>query len=428
MAAHESLRSLRPPGRALAVVLATALVWSSPATGQERDEAQIERDLEQAEQRSTDVRQGLSLTEDEVTRAREELLMLQEALADARGRLNQAEGQVALAEDGLVAAEHRLEVAQANVKAAERLLLIAQEQLVAAEQRLLGQVAAAYKYGAASRGEWFLRAVRQADDPNDLASNLYKLRSVVEYQDDVVGEVESLRAEREELRQDAADSRALAAQREEEAADTLAVVARLRDEAARIAQEVARDEARQRAVLQRLEADAAAKQRVLADLEQTRRRLEEEREQARARRAAAGDAVCPVVGAKAGRDFTNDWGYPRPGGRSHEGTDIFADRGTPVVAMYHGTVTAMRRADAGLGGLYVSYAVGPGEYWYNAHLDSIPPDLGVGDRVAPGQQIGTVGNSGNARTTPPHLHIGHYFDDGDRAENPYPVLADACRG
>ena len=89
-------------------------------------------------------------------------------------------------------------------------------------------------------------------------------------------------------------------------------------------------------------------------------------------------ALGTVDGAPAGRDFTNDWGYPRPGGRSHEGTDIFADRGTPVRSIGAGTVKELRTFDGGIGGLYVSIWVAAGEHWYYAHLDTVAPGLAPG--------------------------------------------------
>lgn len=407
----------------IATILALALAL--PAAAQDRSEDEIGEDIARTGRQASELEEGLALTTEQIAKAREELIVLQDRLADARGRLRQAEGQLGLAEEGLVAAEERRDVAEKNLETALRLLEYAEQELAREETVLESQVIAAYKYGVAGRSDWVLQAVRQAQDPNDLVANIYKLRSVVAHQDDIVGRVLALRAEREELLADAEATREAAEDARADAADNLAIVTRLRDEAAAIAADVERDEARQREVLADLERDAAASQQVLAELQARQDALEQEQEQARARRMAAGGGVCPVVGAKAGRDFSNDWGYPRSGYRSHEGTDIFADRGTPVVAMYAGTVKEIRRVDTGLGGLFVSYWVAPGEHWYNAHLDSIPLDLHVGDRVSPGQQIGTVGNSGNARTTPPHLHIGHYFND--RAENPYPILADACQ-
>lgn len=407
------------------IALVFALALSPAASAQDRSESEIAEEIARTGQEATEVADGLSFTTEQITRAREELLVLQDRLATQRGKLQLLEGQLALAQEGLTAAEHRREIAEDNLAHALRLLQFAEEELAQAERTLESQVVAAYKYGVAGRSDWMLQAVRQAQNPNDLVSNIYKLRSVVEHQDAVVHDVLDLRAARDELVTQAEETRQLMESERAEAEHNLTVVTRLRDDAERVTAEIARDEARQKAVLDELEKDAAVKAQVLAELQARQDQLAKEQEEARARRVAAGGGICPVEGAKAGRDFTNDWGYPRPGSRSHEGTDIFAQRGTAVYAMYPGTIKELRRTDTGLGGLFVSYWVAPGEHWYNAHLDSIPPELSVGDSVVAGQLIGTVGNTGNARTTPPHLHIGHYYND--QAENPYPVLAQACR-
>lgn len=124
----------------------------------------------------------------------------------------------------------------------------------------------------------------------------------------------------------------------------------------------------------------------------------------------------PVEGVSASR-VANTWGAPRSGGRRHEGLDIFAPRGTPVLSATEGVVT--RVGTNNLGGQVV-WVLGPaGQRHYYAHLDSYA-DIAVGDRVQPGTVLGTVGNTGNARGTPPHLHYGVYGSSG--AFNPYPLL------
>lgn len=80
----------------------------------------------------------------------------------------------------------------------------------------------------------------------------------------------------------------------------------------------------------------------------------------------------------------------------------------------------MRIGENRLGGLTVS-VFGPGaRTYYYAHLDAYAPELAVGDRVAPGTVLGFAGNTGNAKTTPPHLHFGVYGAGG--AMNPLPLL------
>jgi murein DD-endopeptidase MepM/ murein hydrolase activator NlpD len=123
----------------------------------------------------------------------------------------------------------------------------------------------------------------------------------------------------------------------------------------------------------------------------------------------------PVVPVRA-RRLSDSWGAPRPGGRRHEGVDIFAPRGTPVVSTTRGIVA--RVGSNRLGGLIVG-VVGPGLEWhYYAHLDRFGA-FREGDIVRPGDVLGYVGNTGNARGTPAHLHYGIYRG-GPR--NPYPRL------
>lgn len=88
----------------------------------------------------------------------------------------------------------------------------------------------------------------------------------------------------------------------------------------------------------------------------------------------------------------------------------------------HGTVWKV--GNDSLGGRVVTVlGEGPAFYYY-AHLDQWAPGLSRGHRVVPGQLLGTVGNTGNARSTPPHLHFGVYRLglSGVRAVDPVPLL------
>jgi hypothetical protein len=112
-------------------------------------------------------------------------------------------------------------------------------------------------------------------------------------------------------------------------------------------------------------------------------------------------SVQPVSDAK----LVDTFGAPRSGGRKHEGIDIFADRGTPIHAITGGTI--VQGFDGGkLGGVVVRIQGDDGRYYYYAHLNTGSTDgLRVGQRVNAGDQIGEVGNTGNAATTPAHLHF-----------------------
>jgi peptidoglycan LD-endopeptidase LytH len=116
------------------------------------------------------------------------------------------------------------------------------------------------------------------------------------------------------------------------------------------------------------------------------------------------------------RDMANSFKAARDAGtREHQGVDIFAPRGTPVVAVTNGTAQADTNK---LGGNVVWLFGGrTGPRFYYAHLDRW--EVGGNARVRAGDVIGYVGNTGNARTTPPHLHFGIY--DG-RAIDPMPFL------
>lgn len=124
----------------------------------------------------------------------------------------------------------------------------------------------------------------------------------------------------------------------------------------------------------------------------------------------------PVAGVKPSR-LVDTWGGARSEGRQHEGVDIFARRGTPVLAATEGIV--LRVGTNRLGGRVV-WVLGPGgQRHYYAHLDSYG-DVHAGMRIDAGKIVGFVGNTGNAATTPPHLHYGIYTAGG--AINPYPFL------
>ena len=129
----------------------------------------------------------------------------------------------------------------------------------------------------------------------------------------------------------------------------------------------------------------------------------------------------PVVGVHP-YDLYNSWGQPRDGGRrKHRGIDIFAPKGTGVVAVADGIISFI--GEQPKGGQCIWLTTESGASFYYAHLDRWAPGLYEGMEVRTGDLLGYVGNTGNARTTPPHLHFG--INDNDEMVNPYPVLAKA---
>ncbi len=119
----------------------------------------------------------------------------------------------------------------------------------------------------------------------------------------------------------------------------------------------------------------------------------------------------------------DSWGFPRmpgtPDEHWHEGIDLFAPAGTPLVAAERGVI--IKISTGRLGGLTFWLRGESGAEWYYAHLQSYADGLHVGQVVEAGQVLGTVGNTGNAVGTPPHLHLQLHPDGGDPV-NPFPLL------
>lgn len=124
--------------------------------------------------------------------------------------------------------------------------------------------------------------------------------------------------------------------------------------------------------------------------------------------------------------FIDTWGAPRYGPapgqvRTHEGQDVFCERGKPVLAPVDGWVDF---SNGGLGGV-VARVHDPttNRYFYMAHLEDVNTEqFSSGDQVKVGDVVGYCGNSGNAITTPTHTHFGWYSEDGSNTKNPMPLL------
>ena len=125
--------------------------------------------------------------------------------------------------------------------------------------------------------------------------------------------------------------------------------------------------------------------------------------------------ACPVGGATS---FVDSWGAPRSG-HTHQGVDMMGAYGTPIVAITDGTITLSSYGSSA--GYWQILSGDDGhQYWYMHNERNIVN----GGHVSAGQQIATLGDTGNAAGTP-HLHF-EYHPGGGAAINPYPLVASLC--
>ena len=130
---------------------------------------------------------------------------------------------------------------------------------------------------------------------------------------------------------------------------------------------------------------------------------------------------------------------PHPGGSpdnsdfingDHYGNDLFANEGTPAIAVVSGVIT--HSGYSGISGNRVTIMDSCGWHYFAAHLETIAPGMGVGANVTAGQVIGTVGDTGNAAGTQAHIHFSIYPESYNAGINPFSYLetvdSSACTG
>ena len=131
--------------------------------------------------------------------------------------------------------------------------------------------------------------------------------------------------------------------------------------------------------------------------------------------SGSGDIqTCPVAGAVS---FVDSFGWPRPGGRVHEGIDMMAAYGTPIVAVHDGT--AVRAPNLLGGNAVILYHDGGSTWTYYAHMSS----YGAEGHVTAGTVIGYVGSTGDTNVN--HCHF-EYHPGGGPAVDPYQILLSVC--
>ncbi|WP_407539506.1 M23 family metallopeptidase [Deinococcus radiomollis] len=135
--------------------------------------------------------------------------------------------------------------------------------------------------------------------------------------------------------------------------------------------------------------------------------------------------LMPLAGVKVSQ-VADTWNAPRGGGLRHAGQDIFASKGTPVLSATDGVVWMI--GSSVRGGTWVYVLGAGGRRYYYAHLERVAAGLKEGQRVTPATVLGKVGTTGDAESTPPHLHFAmfdRYAPTGPcrfPALNPLPLL------
>ncbi len=311
------------------------------------------------------------------------------AAADTKGKLEAAREALAAAKAELADAAAEWQAAEAAYAqthdaflATRRAVARLRARLAAVEARLAARAREAYMAGAGATMELLLSSGSFAE----FTDRLEFVGSIAESDLDLITEAE---VRREELR-------------------------RREEELARLADRRRAEAARLEAAKARAAAQVARLQDVVADLE---RRLRAEQASillGAPPQLAGAIQVCPVAGPNS---FVDSFGAPRSGGRTHQGIDLLAPFGTPVVAVRSGN--AVRSYNA-LGGISVIVYHANGDFTYYAHLSS----YGATGQVSTGTVIGYVGSTGNAGSVN-HLHF-EYHPGGGAAVNPYAMLRAVC--
>jgi murein DD-endopeptidase MepM/ murein hydrolase activator NlpD len=192
-----------------------------------------------------------------------------------------------------------------------------------------------------------------------------------------------------------------------------AQLAAQREQAAKLHEELAADSKRITALL----TGVAAKEKAAAR-ERTDRASRQGGRPTVIPGGARGGYHCPVGPS---HHFTDTWGAPRPGGRRHKGTDIFAPYGSPVYAVASGVIQRVNWGSTS--GLAIQLRAVDGNVYFYAHESSA--SVKTGQAVQVGQLIGRVGNSGNAAGRSPHVHF-ELWAGGGAPVNPYPFARRVC--
>lgn len=306
-----------------------------------------------------------------------------EKLEDVEGQLAAAQAEANRADAAYQAAHARLIETEEQIKVTQAAQARALGRMGGLQEELGVQARKAYIYGQGTTNT--IEVLLEADSFSEFSDRMVFLDRMQQADNDLMVNVEVLS---EELRRREVDLVRLEAQQRDVAAQ-----------------------------LEQLYASVVAKVEDLQALqEQLGVQLEQEQSFIGTTQVFSGDGLnaCPAPGTA----FSDTWGAPRSGGRTHQGVDMMGNYGMPIYAAQSGNVT-YSYSYLGGNGAYV-YGDG-GDTTYYAHLQDF---VGGARHVNAGEQIATMGDTGNASGTP-HLHF-EYHPGGGSAVNPTPYVSAVC--
>jgi peptidoglycan LD-endopeptidase LytH len=329
---------------------------------------------------------------DELAAAKQRVAEARAAANNIAAKVTDTYGQVQLLGDEIIAVEAR--IADGNARA---------EDLRASVRR---RALNAYTGSGEEDGVLLL----EDDDPGDLVRR-------TEYLDRVNARDNAAVSKLHALNEDLAHQRANLDETREAQESALA---QLKSEQAKLDRLFAEAQAAQTALEERLARESAARQAAEAAAEAARRAQPGPGSSGPSGPSSGGGSgqvigglVCPVPGSA----FSDSWGAPRSGGRTHQGTDMMAPYGTPNYAVIDGSVSTSVISG---GGNTVHLSGSDGNTYVYMHLQSY---VVSGGSVSQGQLIALTGDTGNA-TGVPHTHFEIHV--GGTPINPYPTLASVC--
>jgi peptidoglycan LD-endopeptidase LytH len=392
-----------PPASARPLViglLVVALLVAWPTAGAAED---TDPRLERAQAQRTEVQERLDALYQRLSAVQADVEELAEQLA---GLEDKSEAQQRAAGEASATLAHRVRESYIRGDADPTLTLLvsASADAVQEQARLLGVLAlrsrADVEQVTAARVRTEATAEEVAHKHEALAEREAELE---ELQEDAETALAEAKAEEERVREQIAREERERREREE------------RERREREAREQREREAREREVAQRAARAAPARPGGAGSGGSASSSGGERQASA----SPSGGIACPVGQP---RSYSDTWGAPRSGGRSHKGTDIMAPMGTPIYAYEDGTVT--RLWNSSLGGISLYLRGNSGTQYFYTHLQGYVSGLSAGQRVSAGQHIAYNGDTGNARGIP-HLHF-EVMPGGGSNVNPYPYVVRAC--